>query len=77
MKGFAYIDNSKVLHIVADEEIAKQYTGTDGKYKEVDMAYEYGYPVYDKQTLAVYSDGREKEDRYVPQEILDLIEKIK
>ncbi|MDP4095459.1 hypothetical protein OIN60_01460 [Paenibacillus sp. P96] len=79
MKGYAYLDNTnlEVLHVVADEDTAQSFTGSDGKYEEVDFIYENGYPVVDGDQLVVYGDGTEKEKRPVPQYLLDLVKRLK
>lgn len=41
--GYAYLDKGYILHVISDKNTAKQYS-INGKYKEVFMLYEGGYP---------------------------------
>lgn len=77
-KGYAYLDNTdlRVLHVVDDVKTAEEFTG--GKIEEVDLDYEYGYPLdADGKHLVVYATGREKEGRPVPAQIAELVERLK
>lgn len=72
--GYAYIDMKSVLHVVSEEATARKYGR--GRVAEVDFEFGGGFPIVDGEPLIVYSDGREKNGREVPQYILELMDQL-
>lgn len=81
-KGYAYLDQYEILHVVSDEQTAKDYSG-NGKVEEIDFAHGGGYPTIKvngkDESLIVYTDGqlREKNNRQIPGYIKELVGRLK
>lgn len=57
-KGFAYFDKYGTLHVTESKKTAHEYG--EGKYVEVELNYEGGYPKTDKgENILVYDYGKE------------------
>jgi hypothetical protein len=55
MVGYAYRDKFGILHIVSNEEVAKEYAF--GEYKEVDCEYAGGFPKVNGKKVFDYGNG--------------------
>lgn len=53
MKNYAYLDKGNILHVVTEEETAKNYA-VGGKYQVTSLKSDMGYPVENGERLVVY-----------------------